>query len=354
MVKYLKGLDTLRAIAALVVVWVHLELLKKEQGLPNLIDLHFNLPSAHVGVILFFVLSGFLITFLLVKEREKEGKISFKKFYIRRILRIWPLYYIIIILSFLIFRVDYSVKTIALCLSIFPNIAHAIGDGWPTSPQIWSIGVEEQFYLLWPLALTLIPEKKTSLYLIVFFIGYSLLPHFIGFVNDETFQHDGFRNVINKFFISTSFNAMSIGALVGFLYAKNSEFLEYINNYYVAYISISLSVILWFSDFKLSYFTYEFYSLLFAVSIYNVVVNPKINIDTNLTSFIGKISYGVYMYHWIIILLVLKYIPIIGHNLIYNLVVYCSVFGLTLLISWVSYISVEKYFLDIKSRFETK
>lgn len=164
MKNHLKGLDTLRALAALTVVWGHIELFKKNKGLPNLLDNPIiHLPSGRMAVILFFVISGFLITYLLVKEQTNNESISFKKFYLRRILRIWPLYYTILLLSFLLFRVEYSGTTLALCFSIFPNIAHTLGVGWPSSPQIWSIGVEEQFYLFWPLLLTVIPEKKNSI-----------------------------------------------------------------------------------------------------------------------------------------------------------------------------------------------
>jgi peptidoglycan/LPS O-acetylase OafA/YrhL len=67
MKKYLKGLDTLRAIAALIVVWGHIELLKKTKNLENLLDNRFiPIPNGHIAVILFFVISGFLITYLFI------------------------------------------------------------------------------------------------------------------------------------------------------------------------------------------------------------------------------------------------------------------------------------------------
>lgn len=119
-------------------------------------------PSGHLGVILFFVLSGFLITYLIVKELEAKT-FSFKKFYHRRILRIWPLYYLILLISYILFEPSFSIKGLLLCLSIFPNVAHAIGEGWQSSPQIWSIGVEEQFYLIWPFFIYLIPQKRIIL-----------------------------------------------------------------------------------------------------------------------------------------------------------------------------------------------
>lgn len=349
--KYLKGIDTLRAIAALVVVWGHLELLKRREGLANLLETDFSIPSGHLSVVLFFVISGFLITYLLVKEREKHGVISFKKFYLRRILRIWPLYYIVIGLSFLLFREVYSQKTIVLCLTIFPNIAHAYAAGWATSPQIWSIGVEEQFYLLWPLLFTIIPEKRIAISLILFFIGYSLLPHLIGFINVRTFQNDEVGEIINRFFYGTKFNSMAIGALVGFLYAKKNKYLVYFANNWVAWVSITAALIIWCGAFHLKHFTDELFSLLCVVSLYNIVVNPAINIDMRLSSFIGKISYGIYMYHWIVALLVLKYLPRYENVVIYNVILYILVFLITILTSWLSYNSIEKYFLRIKNRF---
>jgi len=142
--RHFKGLNTLRAIAALVVVLGHIELVKVQQAIPYLIDQSkFDLPDGHIGVVLFFVLSGFLITYLLLKEKETTGGISFKKFYMRRILRIWPLYYLILLLSYLFFEADYPLSSILLTGSIFPNVAHSLNMVWPTSPQIWSIGVEE-------------------------------------------------------------------------------------------------------------------------------------------------------------------------------------------------------------------
>ncbi len=354
MVKYLKGLDTLRAIAALIVVWGHIELLKKNKGMVNLIDNeYFNLPSGHIAVILFFVLSGFLITFLLVKEREKVGKISLKKFFIRRILRIWPLYYLILFLSFLLFNADYSQKTVLLCLSGFPNIAHALKAGWPTSPHVWSIGVEEQFYLFWPILLSLIPIKRIILTLSLFIIGYTILPHVICFINIRTFQNFEFNSFINELFYGTKFNCMSVGALVGFLYARQHKWLKVISNKFVAYSSIILSVLLWTFGLEFNYFTDEFYSVLFVIAIYNIVVNPKINIDTKATSFLGKISFGIYMYHWIIIMLTLKYLPISKNDILYNVCLYLAVLIGTIFISWISFNSVEKYFLNIKKQFET-
>lgn len=102
---YFKGLAELRAIAALAVVFHHIELFKHREHLPSLFDSFFSGFIDQLGkngVYLFFVLSGFLITYLLIAERKQHEKIDIKKFYLRRILRIWPLYYLVVIIAFFV------------------------------------------------------------------------------------------------------------------------------------------------------------------------------------------------------------------------------------------------------------
>src|SRR5665213_2193987 len=164
---HLKGLNTYRAIGALTVIIGHIELFKLNNGLDNGLKLpFFKYTGGHIGVILFFALSGFLITLLLLRERETYNTISLKKFYLRRIFRVWPLYYLIIFLSWFLTDYSPSQSTLLLCLTIFPNIANAFNIGWAASPHIWSIGVEEQFYLGWPHIIKHI--NKLLLFLILF------------------------------------------------------------------------------------------------------------------------------------------------------------------------------------------
>src|SRR6478735_4462608 len=94
---HLKGLNGIRAIAALAVVFSHLGLSQLDFGIPtkNSIDL------AGYGVSIFFSLSGFLITYLLLIEKERFGDIQIRQFYVRRILRIWPLYYFYLLITLL-------------------------------------------------------------------------------------------------------------------------------------------------------------------------------------------------------------------------------------------------------------
>lgn len=353
MLKYFKGFDTLRAFAALIVVWSHLELLKKIKGLPNLHDSNFwFMPGGHIAVILFFVLSGFLITYLLVKEKESKNKIDLKKFYKRRIFRIWPLYYLIIVLSLLFVRSDYSFTTYLLCLTLFPNIAAYTVGGLTGSPQIWSIGVEEQFYLFWPIILMKLPEKRIIQFLGIFIILYTALPFLFYYININTIQSGKLDMFFSVFFYGTKFNCLALGALLGYVVAKNMGIVRFFRNRILIVFFILLSIVLTFSKIRLPYLNDEFFSIIYGIVIVGLAVNPDIRIDNKITVFLGKISYGIYMYHWMIILFVLKVLPHTGNDFLYNTQLYFYTFGLTILISWISFNTIEKKFLQIKKKYE--
>ncbi len=113
--------------------------------------------SGGYGVDLFFVISAFLITQLLMREQELTGTLDVRRFYLRRILRIWPLYFTYLIVigvaGIFIAQLQVPAKWLVLFALLSGNIANALW-GWPHTFvvwHLWSIAVEEQFYLLWPL-----------------------------------------------------------------------------------------------------------------------------------------------------------------------------------------------------------
>lgn len=349
---HLHSIDSLRAIAAIVVVVGHIELFKLTSNVSNAF---FNMPLGNTGVILFFVISGFLISLLLLREKEDSKKISIKKFYVRRILRIWPLYFIILGLSALIYSYWPDWLSLVLCVALLPNIPHIItGCAWSVSPQIWSIGVEEQFYLMWPVLMKYI-KSKLNLILILIIVIYTVLPfimHLFFLWTDITHSH--ILDIIIKFFETAKFNCMAMGGLLASLYHRNYNGLKYIRKTPFSYLFILLPFILWAFNVNLGYFTDDIMGFLFTLLIANVIHKKYFIFNNLLLNYLGKISYGIYMYHWIILVLLIKiFVPFFASNfLLTTILLYASVILVTLMVSSFSYHFIEKFFLNLKKRFE--
>src|SRR5215831_13325413 len=124
-----------------------------------------------LGVNFFFVLSGFLITYLLLKEKELTGTVHVGNFYVRRILRIWPLYFLCLLIGFVVFPLlkkmsgELPHESANPWYYIFLAANFDYLHTWPTKPDaillsvLWSVAVEEQFYLTWPIILRFVPVK---------------------------------------------------------------------------------------------------------------------------------------------------------------------------------------------------
>lgn len=346
----IKNLDTFRAIAALVVLVGHIEWFRW-QLLGS--DMFSKVPSGHTAVMMFFVISGFLITFLLVKEKEKYETISLKDFYLRRILRIWPVYYLVLFISFFFYEQTPSIGTITFNVAMIPNIGRLFDGRWATSPQIWSIGVENMFYVLFPLILLFVPKKRILLLLMTLTAGLTILPHVIDYINVRTLRNESLSLLNNRFFYLNRFDSLFIGCIIGFAFAENHTILKILYNKWLFFVCSAIAVVMWGGHIAAKYFNDEIMSVLFAVVILNVCTNPNMNIrfENRLTQFLGKISYGIYMYHWIVLLLAFRLLPLT--NTVGSIVLlYGFTFVVTIAVAWLSYETYEKFFLNLKQRFE--
>ena len=346
----IKNIDTFRAIAAIVVMIGHIELFRKNNLGNSLVD---YVPNGHTAVMMFFVISGFLISYLLTKEKQKFGTVSVKDFYVRRVLRIFPLYYLVLVLSSLFFNALPEVRVIAFATMLLPNVSHAIGCGWSVSPQIWSIGVENLFYIVFPLLVLLIPTKRMIPVLMVLIIGLALLPHVIDFVNIRTLQSESLAHFNQKFFYCNKFDSIAIGCLVGFAYASGHKMMNVLYNKWLFGLCLLAAIVLWFGNIETKHFNDELMSVLFAVVILNVCTNERMNIcfENRISKFLGRISYGIYMYHWIILLLAFKIFPLTD-SVLSTICLDGFVIVTTILVAWLSFETYEKFFLNLKKRFE--
>lgn len=155
--KNLPSLDGLRAISILLVLVGHLEGTRHIGRLPFI---HFFGDLAHFGVTVFFVISGFLITSLLIKEHEKSGSISLKLFYARRALRIFPASFNYIgIIALLSLAGLVTVARSDFIAALTYTVNYLVHPAWHLG-HLWSLSVEEQFYLLWPLTFAVVKPRK--------------------------------------------------------------------------------------------------------------------------------------------------------------------------------------------------
>lgn len=360
---YFPNLNGLRFIAAFLVIIHHLDQLLFIFHKPNQWDNPVILLIGGLGVTLFFVLSGFLITYLLLSEEKSTGTISIKDFYIRRILRIWPLYYTIILLCFFVFQ---HIDVLALpelmnginqhfwfyfllFLLFLPNLAlHGYGVVLPYGSQSWSVGVEEQFYLIWPILMKLVKNRIVLIlgviigYFFIRYFGFRIVKHFVG----QNYALELFRNFFNSFQIYS----MATGALFAYFSFHKTKFVEkYILNLYTFFITLILTVVLILTAFKISTFLY---SILFGVIIYNLACNDRLKkfLEMEILNYLGKISYGLYMYHPLAIVIVIRtfdYFEIINSKI---LLLLCSTL-LTVFIAGISYRFMERRFIKLKTKY---
>ncbi|MBP1224038.1 acyltransferase family protein [Flavobacterium sp. 1355] len=381
---FFNGLNELRAFAALLVIFHHIELFKNRDHTASLLDIkyfsYFIEKAGKNGVYLFFVLSGFLITFLLLKEKEKLNTIQFKKFYLRRIFRIWPLYYLIILIGFVIIPFlahtfdifknesyyyslisnpeNYSIKSILLYILFLPNVAiqNFLVAG---CSQSWSVGVEEQFYIIWPFLIFITTRKKllwAFFTLLLFFIFCHLL--YQPFIFSKITSIIGFKltiiPLIHNILILFPFEFMAIGAIGAYVFYYYNETIVFWTKFGFVYMFTLFAIfILMFFHVIPLYFQSVMLSIVFLCLIL-ITINDKNNYTfrNKYLSNIGKISYGVYMFHPFIFFLIFpianKYFLSDNNLLSYNLFIYCSILTLTFLLSHFSYKYFESIFINIK------
>jgi len=302
------------------------------------------------AVDIFFVLSGFLITYLLFVEKEKTNTINLKKFYLRRIFRIWPIYYLITFITLILVYFDVVPKPDSifegtlLYVFMLANIAYALNIAMPSIRPLWSIGVEEQFYLIWPHII-----KRSSNYLKVF-IGFYILIFTIKIFAFKFLRND-FPALVN-FLYDFRLNIMAFGAIGAFLVYNNKKILQIVYRKEVQLLAWGVLV---YSCLVKPIHVYtiidsEINSVFYLIIILNVATNNKslISLEKKVFNFIGKISYGIYVYHLTVIYVLAYFLKDVNINYI---VVHLLTLTITILTAKLSYHYFEIPFLKMKKKF---
>jgi peptidoglycan/LPS O-acetylase OafA/YrhL len=361
---YFENLNTIRFIAASLVIVHHIEQFKRVMHLPNYWDKSVIFIIGKLGVVLFFVLSGFLISYLLFKEQEMTQTISIKDFYIRRILRIWPLYFLIVFSALFFFPFidfftleqyprsvvwDNLFYKVALFVLLLPNAVLEVLGLIPYASQTWSIGAEEQFYLAWPALNKAVKNKWLLMFSVI--IGYLVVKFGVKLLLPPS---DGL-SMFNELWKSVPIDCMAIGGLFAVILHEKSAFATAVKkllfNQAFQWLVLAITVALILTGTSLSIFHYEGYAVLFGVLICNFAANKQriFSMETRWTSYLGKISYGLYMFHPIAIVFSIRLLQRL--NLLQDAILYPLAFALVILMSAVSYNFFEKRFINMKANY---
>ncbi len=354
---FFPNLDGVRAIAAsLVVIW-HIEMVK-----PVFNFNHFLLPDlGYIGVTIFLVLSGFLITYLLLEERASSPQqtINYKNFYIRRILRIWPLYFLVFFFGYFIYPANMTPITFVFCVFFLSNFAEVFNMLPDFIDPIWSIGVEEQFYLFQPHLLRV--KKLQHIFMILIFIlagiyglkfGLKLLPETTIITYAKSclylFRYDDLvlGSIAAVLLYNDKHKLFRTFFSVKPLFRKSTQVICLL--FIVAYLLL-----------KLRYkelMNNELFSVAIAILILNLC-QPEtclFSLQNKIFSFLGRISYGLYLIHKFPLFLLLyfarEYFP--NSNIwLLNLYIYFLTFALSVGLAWLSFTYFESYFLNLKNRY---
>ncbi len=368
---YFPSLNGVRFVAAIGVIMHHLEQHKHIFGLKNVYTSSFvGGVFGRLGIILFFVLSGFLITYLLMKEKDDTGTISVRSFYMRRILRIWPVYYLIIILGLFVLPHisflhvpgltehvgEYFWLKVALAFFFLPNVLDTIFRRTPIpfTDQTWSVGVEEQFYFTWP---WIIKYSKNILRTLLGVIIFYLTIRFTMEILVYYYPNNSFLDHANYFWTFFCIDDMALGGLMAwFLYHKKEKALKFLFNKYTQIITYICLAIITVKGIAIPHLTYELYAVPFAILIINIAANKNTIISfTNKTlDYLGRITYGLYLYHYIAIVSSIKlaFLFVNPDNLVMSNIIYYTVtFGGSILMAIISYEFFEKRFLKAKVKY---
>jgi len=341
---YIKGLNGLRAIAVICVIMEHWFPVS-----------HFlkTFPLGSIGVDIFFVLSGFLITRILLSTKEnditslKSKMIAIKDFVLRRALRIFPIYYLLLLFLYVTSRAEFKGELIYYLTYTSNYFFYLTKDWHGHMDHLWSLAVEEQFYLVWPILIFYFLRKHLmKLFLVSVVIG-TVYPFFLD-------------NYMSFILTLSCINAFGLGAILAYVEvykpSYRDSFKKYLKLFFIPLIILFMTQYLLF---KFDWFPGRLVIGLITLNCIRICIdnNDKnilfVLLNNKVLNFIGMISYGIYLYHNPLPSYLTRIIRTYNIDMPFstNGVNYCLLltqFILLLIVSYISWIVIEKPILKLK------
>lgn len=356
---YIPQFDSIRGIGVLMVIVHH--------WAPGVYLALNYLPNGKLALNTFFVLSGFLITRILLKARLEVENVglntgtALKNFYIRRTLRIFPIYYLVLIVFW--FLGDPAVRQNGVYYFTYTsNYLFFAKEGFPERlAHLWSLAVEEQFYIFWPFLMLLVNRKVLPHVMWLFLI--------IGFSCNFIFPSKGFWVEI---FTPTCFDAFAIGGLLSYITVFRHDIIASIQPRFKWIFAVSFLLFVLVDVFDYAFLPVRTVHALLAVSIiYYCLFRRNLRIinlilDNRWLVRMGKISYGIYLYHLFVPELwdwINTKFASLNIDFLFNQSVpahlkpywaFLQQFALLMVISIVSWKLIEKPVNSLKRKFENK
>jgi peptidoglycan/LPS O-acetylase OafA/YrhL len=299
---YMKQLDGLRFIAVSAVMfghWTHtIPILQR-----------FNTYSTTFGVNLFFVLSGFLIAQILITNKQQEvhsGSIL-RTFYIRRFLRIFPLYYAVVF-ACILFKIPFAREHYIPLITYTANYSLGLGVNMGYMVHLWSLSVEEQFYIFFPLLVVFIPNRhqmKAFILLTLSGVAFRLAMY--------CFHENKFQAFLLAYdFTPSCVDCFGIGAILAHLRVNNRQYCQFLlSKNSILYLSFACYLLLVIYEVyapqnPISMTLIRFTCAVCCFFIIGKGSEERIKgfignfLQAKWIVYLGKISYGLYVYHYFI------------------------------------------------------
>jgi peptidoglycan/LPS O-acetylase OafA/YrhL len=264
------------------------------------------------------------------------------------------LYFILSIVTAFLFDIPHENISILFYVFLLANVPFIIGGMLPFLGHYWSLGVEEQFYSFWPWIVK--KSKSTLITAFIVCVGLITVKIIVRLVDIKT--QNGDTSLLYDTLHVTRFHCMLIGAIGAILYyQKNILFIKLTSNLFTQFLAWFIILLVAVNKFHLaSFIDNELISIVSVSLIIGQIEKSKriVNLNIQFFDFIGKISYGIYVIHPLVIFYLSKIIILSDQTDIYNYIfVYCSVFGVTIVLSYISYSYFEKHFLNMKDKYST-